>query len=61
MLYFKAHGSNLVGLGLCERVLRTAPPDRTKARALALMSRGINGVMLQKTDLMRRCWKLEHR
>ncbi len=48
MLYFKAHGSNLVGLGLCERVLRTAPPDRTKARALALMSRGVNGVMLQK-------------
>ena len=47
MLYFKAHGSTLLGLRLCERVLSSAPLERTQARGRALMSRGVNSVMLQ--------------
>ena len=44
-LYFKAHGNNGLGLRLSERALRGAPATRTHARALALMNRGVNGVM----------------
>jgi len=45
MLYFKAHGNNVLGKRLCERALDGAPPTRTRARALALMSWGVNAVM----------------
>ncbi|HTB68244.1 MAG TPA: winged helix-turn-helix domain-containing protein [Steroidobacteraceae bacterium] len=46
MLYFKAHGSNALGLRLCERALHGAPVARTHVRCLALMSRGVNGLMM---------------
>jgi predicted ATPase/DNA-binding winged helix-turn-helix (wHTH) protein len=45
MLHFKAHGSSLLARRLCERALSGAPPARTRARALALMSLGINKVI----------------
>jgi predicted ATPase/DNA-binding winged helix-turn-helix (wHTH) protein len=41
MLYFKAHGNNVLGERLCQRALEGAPSLRTRARALALMSRGV--------------------
>jgi predicted ATPase/DNA-binding winged helix-turn-helix (wHTH) protein len=46
LLYIKAHGNNL-GLRLCERVLSGAPTTRTRARCLALMCHGINGLMMK--------------
>jgi predicted ATPase/DNA-binding winged helix-turn-helix (wHTH) protein len=46
-LYFKAHGNNILGLRLCERALASAPRSRTRERCLALMCRGVNGVMLR--------------
>ena len=49
MLYFKAHGSNALGLRLCEQALRGAPVAHTRVRALALMSRGVNGLMKHST------------
>jgi predicted ATPase/DNA-binding winged helix-turn-helix (wHTH) protein len=49
MLYFKAHGSIALGLRLCERALRGAPVARTRVRSLALMSRGVNGLMMHST------------
>jgi predicted ATPase/DNA-binding winged helix-turn-helix (wHTH) protein len=49
MLYFKAHGANALGLRLCERALHGAPVARTRVRCLALMSRGVNGLMMHST------------
>jgi predicted ATPase/DNA-binding winged helix-turn-helix (wHTH) protein len=49
MVYFKAHGANVMGLRLCERALQGAPVARTRVRALALMSRGINSLMMHTT------------
>jgi non-specific serine/threonine protein kinase len=46
MLYFKAHGTNVLGLRLCERALHGAPVARTRVRGLALMSRGVNSLMM---------------
>jgi hypothetical protein len=48
MLYFKAHGTNALGLRLCERALHAAPVARTRVRCLALMSRGVNSLMIQR-------------
>jgi hypothetical protein len=48
MLYFKAHGTNALGLRLCERALHAAPVARTRVRCLALMSRGVNSLMIHK-------------
>lgn len=44
-LYFKAHGSSVLGRRLCQRALSGAPTSSTRARALALMSMGINRVI----------------
>jgi non-specific serine/threonine protein kinase len=49
MLYFKAHGSNALGLRLCDRALQGAPVARTRVRCLALMSRGVYGLMSHST------------
>lgn len=46
MLYFKAHGGNMLGLRLCSRALAGAPASRTRERCMALMCLGVNGVML---------------
>jgi tetratricopeptide (TPR) repeat protein len=45
-LYFKAYGNNILGLRLCGRVLSVAPKSRTRERCLALMCRGVGGMML---------------
>ena len=42
MLYFKAHGEGIFARRLCERALATAPPTRTRERAIALMCMGVN-------------------
>jgi len=48
-LYFKAHGAHAFAIRLCERALKGAPPSRTRERALALMCRGVNNVMGEKS------------
>jgi predicted ATPase/DNA-binding winged helix-turn-helix (wHTH) protein len=48
MLYVKAHGSYALGVGLCERALRGAPVARTRVRCLALMSRGVNSLIMHR-------------
>lgn len=48
-LYFKAHGAWPFGRSLCEEALASAPPARTRERALALICLGVNRVMGEKT------------
>ena len=47
MLYIKAHSNNILGLRLCERALSGAPITRTRERCLALLSRGVNSLMMK--------------
>lgn len=44
LLYFKARGIAGLGKRLCERALNGAPLLRTRARALALTTRGVNAI-----------------
>ena len=45
MLYFKAHGNNALGQQLGDRALQRAPAAHSRVRCLALVSRGVNGLM----------------